>query len=535
MNTMKRILAVLLVAAMVAGCCACGGSDSKTNNNPLEGNTYVAGFPIVKEKEKLEIMTIKQVNHGDFDEMGFTKYYEDMTNIDIEWMVTTEAEYDSNLTLMFQSKNLPDVISLPLNIFGSDRLLEYSKKGDIIQLNDLIDKYAPNIKKLLETCPEFKAAATAADGKIYSLPTVQIDSENHERFPQKLYIRKTWLDNLGLDVPTTAEEFYDVLKAFKTGDPNGNGQPDEIPLATRGIDPSFFGSFGVSFNYNNDSLYVDDNGKVGFGYGCDATKEALAFYNRLYSLGLCENYDSDSKWKTKLKNGLVGVFYYLADFTVVGTDLEDEYVMIAPFDGSDKADPVMSVSGSYYPNAYLITNKCENPIAAIRWADYLYSTDGYFLLTYGQPGDMIEKDDNGHWNYTDYDRSKDRFTFTPGFVLPYYVDDETLSIFNNKDAAGMTDLEKASQELIEETKDTYYGKYEPKNLIWMLPYDDQALDVIDQYQDNIFEYASQMMGEFAFGYRNIDTEWDAYIAELNKKGLPLVLAEYQRLYDAVHE
>ena len=58
MNTMKRILAVLLVAAMVAGCCACGGSDSKTNNNPLEGNTYVAGFPIVKEKEKLEIMRL---------------------------------------------------------------------------------------------------------------------------------------------------------------------------------------------------------------------------------------------------------------------------------------------------------------------------------------------------------------------------------------------------------------------------------------------------------------------------------------------
>lgn len=153
MNTMKRILAVLLVAAMVAGCCACGGSDSKTNNNPLEGNTYVAGFPIVKEKEKLEIMTIKQVNHGDFDEMGFTKYYEDMTNIDIEWMVTTEAEYDSNLTLMFQSKNLPDVISLPLNIFGSDRLLEYSKKGDIIQLNDLIDKYAPNIKSCWRPAP----------------------------------------------------------------------------------------------------------------------------------------------------------------------------------------------------------------------------------------------------------------------------------------------------------------------------------------------------------------------------------------------
>ena len=184
MKSMKKLVAVLLVAAMVLACCACGGS--ATNNNALEGNTYVAGFPIVKEKEKLEIMTVKQVEHGDFDEMGFTSYYEEMTNIDIEWMVSTLSEYESNLTLMFQSKNLPDVISLPTGIFGAERLLKYSKNGQVIQLDELIDKYAPNIKKLLETSKEFKMAATSADGKIYSLPTVQTDSNNHERFPQKM-------------------------------------------------------------------------------------------------------------------------------------------------------------------------------------------------------------------------------------------------------------------------------------------------------------------------------------------------------------
>ena len=533
MKIMKKIVAVLLTVAIVVGCSACGGS--ATNTNELEGNTYVAGFPIVKEQETLEIMTLKQLNHGDFDEMGFTKYYEEMTNIDIEWSVSELDKYESNMTLMFQSKNLPDVISLPVNSFGSDRLLQYTKSGQVIQLNELIDKYAPNIKKLLETSPEFKKAATAADGNIYSLPTVQTDSTNHERFPQKLYIRKAWLDNLGLEVPKTAEEFYDVLKAFKTGDPNGNGQQDEIPFATQGIDPSFFGSFGISFNYNNKSLCVDDNGKVMFGYGTDATKEALSFYNRLYSLGLAENYDSSNKWTTKLKNGLVGVFYHLAAYTVVGTDLADEYVMMEPFAGSSTAKPVMSVSGSYYPNTFVITNQCENPIAAIRWVDYLYSTEGYYLVTYGQPGDMIEKDDEGRWHYTDYDRSKDRFTFTPGLCLPYYVDDETLSIFDEADPATMTDNEVADLKLTEDTKNTYFGKYEPKNLFWMLPLDEQAADIIDQYEDNIFEYAGQMMGEFAFGYRNIDTEWDAYVAELNKKGLQLVLAEYQRLYDAVNE
>lgn len=526
---MKK-LCLLLALVMVFTCFAAGCK--KKNNAELIGNTYVEGFPIVKDKETLEILTVKTLNHGDFDEMGFTTYYEDLTNIDIEWLTVPQEELDSKLTLMFQSNSLPDVICLPLNLLGSERLLQYSKTGAIIQLDELIDKYGPNIKSMLEKSPEAKTAATAADGKIYSLPTVQTMSENHERFPQKFYIRKTWLDNLGLEVPKTAEEFYEVMRAFKNNDPNGNGEKDEIPFATYGIDPSYYGNWGISFNYNNDALCVDDNGKVSYGYATDATKKALSYMNRLYSLGLCEMYDSNSKFTTKLKNGLVGAFYHLAAYTVVGDELAEEYEMIEPFQGTEGVNPVMSVAGSYYPNAFIITSACENPAAALRWADHLYSEDGYFLVTYGQPGDMVEKNKEGKWEYTDYDTSKDRFTFTPGFVLPYYVDDDVLSNFVEKSEDEMTDSELLDKELDEDTRETYLGKHEPKNLIWMPPMDEQAQKVIDQYYDNIAEYAGQMMGEFATGVRNIDTEWDSYIAELKKKGLDLVLAEYQRLYDA---
>lgn len=525
---MKK-LSLLLAIVLVLTCFAAGCG--KKNTAELIGNTYVEGFPIVKNKETLEIMTVKTLNHGDFDEMGFTTYYEELTNMDIEWLTVPQEELDSKLTLMFQSNSLPDVISLPLNLLGSERVLQYSGTGAIIQLDDLIDKYAPNIKSMFDKCPEALTAATAVDGNIYSLPTVQIMSDNHERFPQKLYLRKTWLDNLGLDVPKTAEEFYEVMKAFKNNDPNGNGEHDEIPFATYGIDPSFYGNWGISFNYNNDALCVDDNGKVEYGYATDATKKALSYMNRLYSLGLSEIYDSNSKFTTKLKNGLVGAFYHLAAYTVVGEELAEEYVMIEPFQGTEGVNPVMSVSGSVYPNTFVITSACENPAAAIRWIDYLYSEEGYYLVTYGQPGDMVEKNDDGKWQYTDYDTSKDRFTFTPGFVLPYYVDDDVLSNFEDKSEDEMTESEILDKQLDEDTKNTYLGKHEPKNMIWMPAMDAQAQKVIDQYYDNIAEYAGQMMGEFATGVRNIDTEWDSYIAELKKKGLDLVLAEYQRLYD----
>ena len=71
---MKKICLLLTVVMLLTTFCSCGDGG---NNSALEGNTYVEGFPIVKEKETLEIFTVKTINHGDFDEMGFTKYYEE--------------------------------------------------------------------------------------------------------------------------------------------------------------------------------------------------------------------------------------------------------------------------------------------------------------------------------------------------------------------------------------------------------------------------------------------------------------------------
>ncbi len=525
---MKKLLVFLLAVAMLLTCCACKG-----NPSALEGNTYVEGFPIVKDRETIEVLTFNIVQHGDFDEMGFTKYYEELTNMDIKWQIISPDAIDSKLTLMFQSNELPDVISLPRNGVGSERMLEYTKTGQIIQLDELIDKYAPNIKAMFEKYPEIKKASTAVDGKIYSLPTANMATKNHERFPQKLYIRKSWLDNLDLKVPTTAEEFYNVLMAFKTNDPNGNGEADEIPFATNGLVPSYFGSWGSSFNFNNELLAVDDNGKITYGYANEGAKQAVSFFNRIYTLGLCEYYATANQWQTKLKNGVVGVFYNEADF-IVGDELAEDYIMIAPFAGSSNVKPVMSVSGDVSPNHLVITSACKNPIAAIRWVDYLYSAEGYYLVTYGRDGDVITKNKDGKWDWVEgvTDNSSVRFKHTPGYVLPTYFDDEISDMFYvEEDESKMTQIEKQDNQLNKDVTETYLGKYEPKNLIWMPAMDEQALKVINQYFDNIESYASESIYEFCVGNRNIDTEWDAYVAELNKKGLNLVLAEYQRLYD----
>ena len=114
-------------------------------------------------------------------------------------------------------------------------------------IRDRIDKHAPNVKKLLEENPEYKKQLTAPDGNIYSLPSLtELSPVTHD----KLFINKNWLDQLGMKVPETLDEFKETLQAFRDNDLNGDGTTeDQIPFTflynrkENGL-YSLFGSFG---------------------------------------------------------------------------------------------------------------------------------------------------------------------------------------------------------------------------------------------------------------------------------------------------
>ncbi len=96
----------------------------------------------------------------------------------------------------------------------------YGAQGIFIPLNDLIDKYAPNFKKLLDQYPEVKSGLTMPDGNIYSFPTFYEPSFTSVLIGTKLWYNQAFLDALGMKPPATTDEFYQYLKAVKTQDPN---------------------------------------------------------------------------------------------------------------------------------------------------------------------------------------------------------------------------------------------------------------------------------------------------------------------------
>ena len=511
---MKRKIALALCITLIVGIFAgCGKSESK-------------------DKEKLTVMAVQLANHGDFNEMGFTKQIEEELNVEIEWQLIQAEDIESKVALACASGNLPDVMCILDDRMPGSVFMKYTADGTLLQLDDLIDQYGENIKKMFETYPQTKTDSTAADGKIYSLPLVNVTSDNQLRFPYKLYIRQTWLDNLNLEVPTTLEQLYSVLTAFRDDDPNGNGQQDEIPLSMAGIPDAYFGNWGLSFSYNSGYLAVNDEGQVQYGYAADGTKKGLTYLNRLTTQGLAEMTDNDNKFQSKVRSGVVGVFYGLDKYVVAGDDVGKEYTMIAPLSAEDGSTPVMSVSNSVTPNAVFITKKCQNTETAMKFIDYLYSTEGSILVNYGADGEKVTKNGDGKYEWVEENADVDAYTYAPGHALPSLLDDKLKDAFLEISDDKKILREKQDDELELEVKNVLAGKHEPKNEIGVMMLDKQAAEIEEKYYDAIKEYAIEMVNKFANGEVNVETGWEGYMEEINKKGLAELLAEYQRIYDA---
>lgn len=334
---------------------------------------------------------------------------------DENWAVFQEAFKDTNIKLKgIASKNisdemqafnlivnfgdLPDIISLS----QSDKLEELGMKGRMLPLNDLIDKYAPNIKAFWKKYPRYKKDAIAADGNIYFIPDYY--DWYAMKAAQGLYIRRDWLKKLNLEIPNTMEEFYNILKSFKTQDPNGNGLNDEIPYFERSsefVEKELLGLFGAEI-----SFYVDNN-KVKFGPTQERFKEAMREVIKWYQEGLIDQEIFTRGFQTRdyiLKNNLGGAtFDWFSSTSSYNISLKEE---VKDFEFM-AIDPPLYKGKRYAPDArttYLggwgITTAAKDPVAIIKYFDYWFSTKGYELANWGVEGDTFLRDVDGNKYFT---------------------------------------------------------------------------------------------------------------------------------------
>ena len=362
-------------------------------------------LPIVDEVQTFTIMVDKEdLSQNSWAEKECVQFTERQTNIHIEWIEVPHSGWKEKVNLMFASGDLPDAIIGSVDVVSNMDVLT--------PLNELVDQHAPNVQQMFADLPDLRGALTLGDGRFYSLPTGDADVKNMVN--TQMWINKAWMEKLGLEMPRTLEQFYDVLVAFRDGDPNGNGLKDEIPLLVSASSGAaklncLFGFFGT---LENDYHVRIQEGKVLFTPSEDAYFEALQWLHKLYAEGLMNQEYFTEDYQQFLAKGnaetcVTGiVLEWYIDNIILGSHVQD-FTYLEPIEGPhgptlwSKNNTPNSPQGTL--SGFTITRSCKNPEALVRWYDYIHSDlDILNLWNYGPEGVIWRYCEDGRWEvFTD--------------------------------------------------------------------------------------------------------------------------------------
>lgn len=523
---MKKNWGTLLLSTLVVSSMTLTACSSDTTSKEKESKTQAddvktvssAGFPIVKDPVKLKMFTRIAPSNGPFKDMPVFKDFEKMSNVQVEFIEAPTDGFPEKKNLLFASNELPDAMYRS----GLTQLeaIKFGAGGQLIPLEKLIDSYAPNLKKLMEAYPEIRSAITTPEGHIYAIPgIVTVNSARTD----KRWMNQAWLKKLNLKEPETTDELYEVLKAFREKDPNGNGKQDELPMTARNdklsVVTQMAGSFGLDlqFGYNINL----DNDKVNIWMGSDRNKELLMYLNKLYSEKLLDQElftQKEAQYLAKQGSGNTGFFFDQTNNPMLETKVATQYTGIAPVKGphSDRmqsnAAPVPRDFG-----AFAITPVNKYPEATMRWIDYFYSDEGSTLLRFGRKGENYELRE-GIPYYTDaFLATGNQSKITPyaGGGAPHLISEKVASYINP------LQVQEAQKKL---------DPYMPKVKFAPPMFDEQTAQKINMLRNDIDKYYEEQSTKFIVGALSFD-KWGEFQATLKK----MKIDELQQLYQATYD
>jgi putative aldouronate transport system substrate-binding protein len=533
------ILSVMLVLSISTACVkkedkvTDGGKDqSKVTEGTLaktEGEKTVdkTSFPIVKDKTTLKIVATKRHDVKHFDEISLFKDLEEKTNVQIKWEVYPNEGWNEKKGLLFASDELPDAFYGTWTLDDSD-VIKYGSQGMLIPLEDLIKEYAVNINKVINMDPTYSKSIVTPDGHIYALPSID---ESSPKTSDAFFINQEWLNKVGKDIPKTTDDFYEVLKAFKEGgDLNGNGKNDEIPFTFRFNDLirgvySFFGSFGLADNRNH---MVIDNDKVVFTAIQPEYKEAIKYFNKLFSEGLIDSeaFTQDAKIieaKIKSKERVLGAFCAWSRHWAFGTT-DVEYVPVVPLKGPNGHQSWNKRGGTLSSkSAFAITSYCKIPEVAIRWADCQYEPEFALQAYYGPFDVALKKNADGTVEQITPPEGKTvgdlRHEDAPG-VSSVFALTRKGNLNNFKFGSSVIELDEL---------DKVYEPYLKYELFPPMFFTVEETEELSILRTDIYDYVDQMYAKWVSN-GGIDDEWDDYIKKLKDMKLDDMMKIYEGAY-----
>lgn len=542
---MKKLFAIMLALTLLLGSAAMADDvdlrQAAADAGYTDGAMEILWFanPLC-QKEPEEIEWIQQNEAG--------------TGIKFNWTKVNSESATEKLAMILTSDKLPDII---WNGLSKEMLVQYINQDVFMPVEDLIENYMPNLKKILDENPSYKASIIAPDGHIYGFPYIE-EMDGLVLTPGPMLIYKPWLDQLGLEMPKTIDEFHEVLKAFKAaGDLNGNGVADEIPYALCFDSNETFGSCNTfhmltgCFGQADSARGAQDdhlspiNGVVTYTAIDEAYRETCKFYHELWTEGLLDP-DSFSPevssgnplYYDKLKGDLpiLGVCSVWTRSDVISNEeLRAGYVPLPRLEGPNgKMGFVLNFSEMQYNCNAVITADCKYPELVARWIDNCYDLYNSLFLNWG-PLDVRYAWANEEHTMVDalsMDLMPPEYSVWPEWrvnitplagpcalmteIYSKMTDKSTIDAVNEYLADQIANGKREWQAEMEAMPQGYLAADEQNRAAQIQP---QLENIVNQYT----------MTWILDG--GADEQWDKYVSDLKAAGLDEFVAIYQAAYD----
>lgn len=403
-----RLAGATGLALTALGSTACSGGDSTTPQDRLDSvpdNFNPTGYPIVSEPTTIHFMTAKNPNsRADYNDVASWQTYQDLSNVTVDWGLVPAAAMKEKVNLALASGDYPEVL------YGGNlpalEMVKYGTTGTLLPLGELIDTHMPNLAKVIAATPGARAAMTFPDGEIYGMPLIFDKDFLGLQYSQRLWIRQDWLDKVDESVPTTTEEYFQLLKKFKRASPNPNG--DSIPYGdfsgAVSLENMLVGSYGLRTRGIGGGLFDADpnTDELRCIVTTDAYRDLLEFLHRMYAEGLmAKNIFSIERapFDADAGAGVYGSFVTIDPAKMYGSGAKgcvSTKQLVGPEGDhlySHCRQPIVNTAN------FSITDKVENFAVIGRWMDYFYSDPGCALFFMGIEGKSYRTTESGEVEY----------------------------------------------------------------------------------------------------------------------------------------
>ncbi|MDF2668597.1 MAG: family 1 extracellular solute-binding protein [Paenibacillus sp.] len=516
MNKGKLILPTVLTAVMLTAC----SSNDTTGTTPTQAPSAAPqqSPKAVQEPVSFSWSTLLWNEPPNVEQSPFYQELFKRLNAKISYQFVPSSGYTDKINLALSSNTLADVTTVKQT--NETTIVNAIRQGAFWDLDSLLGDFSqfPNLKAIPKDIYDF----SKVDGKIYGIPNTTGDTAN------AIVIRKDWLDQLNLKMPTTLEEYEAVLKAFATQDPDKNGKSDTIPLGVSTEYMDMAGSIiAASFGVNKPQL---DGDKMQLQWMSSEYKDYLQSMRSWYSNGLLPKEFPVLKFRQEIdlvKQNKVGSFGVpIHEFWGIQEDLKKitpiaELAIIPPMKG--KAGNTAYNSSSGYYGAFMIPKSVskEKALRILQVLDKSASQEINDFFKFGIEGT--------HYKMVNGEKSMNADLIKKDIGVAYTI---VNSYDKYKSFNSITGAPDEAVKTMKSALDQYQSKMGDNK---SNPFSGLISDTNNKRSADLFKDLTTMQNKAVMGQITME-QWDEYVANMKKNAEVLkIMQEFAAQYKLMNK